>query len=170
MASLVAAIILPRFLLITPLYAAYQRLGLIGTWWPLILPHFFSNAYNVFLLRQFFLTIPNEIDEAAALDGAGPLKTLWLVIVPQAKPAILVIALFHFYFAWNDFLEPLVYLTSAAHLQPISVGLFSFLGLYSVQIGLLQAGAVIGMAIPVIMFIIFQRAFLRGIDLSGSSK
>jgi multiple sugar transport system permease protein len=170
MASLIAAIILPRFLLITPMYAAYQNLGLVGTWVPLIAPHFFSNAYNVFLLRQFFLTIPAEMDEAAALDGAGPLKTLWLVIVPQAKPAILVVALFHFYFAWNDFLEPLVYLSGAPNLQPISVGLFSFLGLYSVQIGLLQAGAVIGMAIPVLIFIVCQRAFLKGIDLSGSSK
>jgi multiple sugar transport system permease protein len=170
MASLVAAIILPRFLLITPLYAAYQRLGLVGTWVPLIAPHFFANAYNVFLLRQFFLTIPAEMDEAAALDGAGPLKTLWSVIIPQARPAILVVALFHFYFAWNDFLEPLVYLSNKASLQPISVGLFGFLGLYSVQLGLLQAAAVLGMAIPVIVFIIFQRAFLKGIDLSGATK
>ncbi|MEO6714730.1 MAG: carbohydrate ABC transporter permease [Mycobacteriales bacterium] len=170
MATLVAAIILPRFLLITPLYAAYLKIGWIGTWWPLIIPHFFSNAYNVFLLRQFFLTIPAEIDEAAALDGAGPLKTLWSVIIPQARPAILVIALFHFYFAWNDFFEPYVYLASAADLQPISVGLYRFLGLYSVQLGLLQAGAALGMAIPVLVFIVFQRAFLRGIDLSGSTK
>jgi multiple sugar transport system permease protein len=170
LASLVAAIILPRFLLITPLYAGYQRLGLVGTWVPLIAPHFFSNAYNVFLLRQFFLTIPAEIDEAAAIDGAGPLKTLWLVIVPQAKPAILVVALFHFYFAWNDFLEPLIYLSGKASLQPISVALFSFLGLYSVQLGLLQAGAVISMAIPVALFLIFQRTFLKGIDLAGSNK
>lgn len=170
LASLVAAIILPRFLLITPMYAAYQRLGLVGTWVPLIAPHFFSNAYNVFLLRQFFLTIPGEIDEAAAIDGAGPLKTLWLVIVPQAKPAILVVALFHFFFAWNDFLEPLVYLSGKTTLQPISVALFGFLGLYSVQLGLLQAGAVISMAIPVALFLVFQRTFLKGIDLAGSNK
>ena len=169
-ASLVAAIILPRFLLITPLFAAYNQFGMVGTWVPLILPHFFANAYNVFLLRQFFLTIPAEIDEAAALDGAGPWKTLWLVIIPQAKPAILVVALFHFYFAWNDFVEPLVYLSANANLQPISVGLFGFLGQYGVRIGLLQAGAVLGMAIPVIIFVIFQRVFLKGIDLAGSNK
>ena len=78
--------------------------------------------------------------------------------------------MFHFYFAWNDFFEPLVYLASEAQLQPISVGLFGFLGLYSVQIGLLQAGAVIGMAIPVLIFMFTQRAFLKGIDLSGSTK
>jgi multiple sugar transport system permease protein len=170
LASLVAAIILPRFLLITPLYAAWLKLGMIGTWVPLIAPHFFSNAYNVFLLRQFFLTIPGEIDEAAALDGAGPLKTLWLVIVPQAKPAILVVALFHFFFAWNDFVEPLVYLAGSPSRQPISVALFTFLGLYTSNLSLLQAGAVISMAIPVVIFLIFQRVFLRGIDLSGSNK
>ena len=170
MASLVAAIILPRFLTLTPMYAIYQQLGMIGTWVPLIAPHFFANAYNVFLLRQFFLSIPKELDEAAALDGAGPLRTLWSVIIPQAAPVIATVALLHFYFAWNDFLEPLVYLSGADELQPISVGLFQLLGLYSVQVGLLQAGALLGMAIPVLVFLVTQRFFLRGIDLAGSGK
>ncbi len=170
LASLVAAIILPRFLTITPMYAIYQQLGLIGTWVPLIAPHFFANAYNVFLLRQFFLTIPREMDEAAAIDGAGPVKTLLQVIVPQAKPAILTVAILHFLFAWNDFLEPLVYLSGRDSLLPFSVGLFQFLGLYSVQLGLLQAGALLGMLVPVVLFLLTQRVFLRGIDLSGSSK
>ncbi len=169
-ASLVAAIILPRFLTIVPTYAVYQKLGLIGTWVPLILPHFFANAYNVFLLRQFFLTIPKEMDEAADIDGAGPLRTLWEVIVPQARPAILTVAILHFLFAWNDFLEPLVFLSGKDHLLPISVGLFQFLGLYSVRVGLLQAGALLGLAIPILVFLLGQRLFLRGIDLSGSSK
>ncbi len=169
-ASLVAAIILPRFLTIVPTYAIYQKLGLIGTFAPLVLPHFFANAYNVFLLRQFFLSIPKEMDEAAAIDGAGPLRTLWEVIVPQARPAILTVAILHFLFAWNDFLEPLVFLSGKDHLLPISVGLYQFLGLYSVRIGLLQAGALLGMAIPILVFVLGQRIFLRGIDLSGSSK
>ena len=170
LASLVAAIILPRFLLITPMYAAYQHLGLVGTWVPLIAPHFFANAYNVFLLRQFFLTIPKEMDEAAAIDGAGPMKTLLQVIVPQAKPAIITIAILHFLFAWNDFLEPLVYLSGHNDLLPFSVGLFQALGLYSVQLGNLQAGAFLGMVIPIVIFLVTQRIFLKGIDLSGSSK
>ena len=170
MASLVAAIILPRFLTITPMYAIYQQLGLIGTWVPLIAPHFFANAYNVFLLRQFFLTIPKEMDEAAAIDGAGPMKTLLQVIVPQAKPAIITVGILHFLFAWNDFLEPLVYLSGKDHLLPFSVGLYQFLGLYSVQQGLLQAGALLGMVVPIVIFLLTQRIFLKGIDLSGSNK
>ena len=130
MASLIAAIILPRFVTIVPTYAVYQRLGWIGTWLPLIIPHFFSNAFNVFLLRQFFMTIPRELDEAATIDGAGPLRILMTIIVPQARAAIVAVALFHFFFAWNDFFEPFVYLAGDRDKYPISVGLYRFIGLY----------------------------------------
>jgi multiple sugar transport system permease protein len=170
LATLVAAIILPRFLTITPTYAMWQSVGLVGTWVPLIAPHFFANAYNVFMLRQFFLSIPREMDDAAAIDGAGTLKTLWYVIIPQARPAILTVALLHFLFAWNDFFEPLVYLTGKPNLVPFSVGLTQFLGLYSVQVPLLQAGALLGMVIPILLFLFGQRIFLRGLDLAGSTK
>ena len=118
MASLIAAIILPRFVTIVPAYAVYQHIGWVGTWLPLIVPHFFANAYNVFLLRQFFMTIPRELDEAASIDGAGPLRTLMTIIVPQARAAIVAVALFHFFFAWNDFFEPLVYLSGEADEVP----------------------------------------------------
>jgi multiple sugar transport system permease protein len=170
MGSLAAAIILPRSLTIVPSYAVWQHLGFVGTWVPLIAPHFFANAYNVFLLRQFFLTIPREMDDAAAIDGAGTLRTLWYVIIPQARPAIMTVALLHFLFAWNDFFEPLVYLTGKPELMPFSVGLSQFLGLYSVQIPLLQAGALLGMVIPILIFLFGQRFFLRGLDLAGSGK
>jgi multiple sugar transport system permease protein len=169
-ASLLATIILPRFVTLVPQYAVFNRLGWIGTYLPLIVPHFFANAYNVFLLRQFFLTIPRELDEAAALDGAGPLRTLIYVILPQAKGAILAVALFHFFFAWNDFLEPLVYLSVDRGRIPISVGLYEFLGLYDSDIPLMQAGALIAMAVPILVFLFLQRIFLRGIDLSGAIK
>ena len=131
MASLIAAIILPRFVTIVPTYAVYQHLGWIGTWLPLIIPHFFSNAFNVFLLRQFFMTIPRELDEAATIDGAGPLRILMTIIVPQARAAIVAVALFHFFFAWNDFFEPFVYLAGDRDKYPISVGLYNFIGLYN---------------------------------------
>ena len=169
-ASLLATIILPRFVTLVPQYAVFNRLGWIGTYLPLIVPHFFANAYNVFLLRQFFLTIPRELDEAAAIDGAGPLRTLILVILPQAKGAILAVALFHFFFAWNDFLEPLVYLSVDRGRIPISVGLYEFIGLYDTDIPLMQAGALIAMAVPIVVFLCLQRIFLRGIDLSGAIK
>jgi multiple sugar transport system permease protein len=148
----------------------YQRLGWIGTWLPLIVPHFFANAYNVFLLRQFFLTIPRDLDEAATIDGAGPLRTLMTIIVPQARAAIVAVAMFHFFFAWNDFFEPLVYLSGQLDKYPISVGLYSFTGLYKAQPQLVQAGAMITMIIPILVFLFGQRFFMRGIDVSGSLK
>ena len=170
MTSLIATIILPRFVTLVPTYIVFDRLGWIGTWWPLIIPHFFANAYNVFLLRQFFLTIPRDLDEAAAIDGAGPLRTLLTVILPQAKGALLAVALFHFFFAWNDFLEPLLYLAARPDLQPISIGLYQFLGLYDANIPLIQAGALLGMLVPILVFLGLQKIFLKGIDLSGSVK
>ena len=89
---------------LVPTYILFTRIGWIGTWLPLIVPHFFANAYNVFLLRQYFLTIPRDLDEAAMIDGAGPFRILRSVIVPQAIPAIVAVTLFHFFFAWNEFL------------------------------------------------------------------
>ncbi len=170
LASLVATIILPGFVTLVPTYALYLNIGWVGTWLPLIVPHFFGNAYNVFLLRQFFLTIPRDLDEAAGIDGASPLTTLLTVILPQAKGAILAVSLFHFFFAWNDFLNPLIYLAGERDRIPISVGLYDFLGLYDTAIPLVQAGALLSMAIPIVVFLFLQRIFLKGIDLSGSMK
>jgi len=170
LSSLVATIILPGFVTLVPTYAFFLKLGWVGTWLPLIVPHFFGNAYNVFLLRQFFLTIPRDLDEAAAIDGASPLVTLLTVIVPQAKGAILAVSLFHFFFAWNDFLNPLIYLAGERSKIPISVALYDFLGLYDTAIPLVQAGAMLSMALPIVVFILLQKIFLGGIDLSGSVK
>lgn len=168
--SLIATIILPPFVTLVPTYALYLQLGWVGTWLPLIIPHFFGNAYNVFLLRQFFLGIPRDLDEAAAIDGANPFTTLVTVILPQAKGAILAVSLFHFFFAWNDFLMPLIYLAGERSRIPISVGLYDFLGIYDTAIPLVQAGAVLSMIIPILIFLFLQRIFLGGIDLSGSIK
>jgi multiple sugar transport system permease protein len=168
--SLLATIILPRFVTLVPTYILYNKLGWIGTFLPLTVPHFFANAYNVFLMRQFFLTIPRDLDEAAAIDGAGPLRILFTVILPQAKGAVLAVALFHFFFAWNDFLEPLIFLQGKQDKLPISVGLYQFLNIYDTNIPMVQAGAIMAMAVPIVVFLLLQRVFLRGIDLSGSIK
>ena len=170
LASLLATIILPRFVTLIPTFILWRYLGFIGTYVPLTLPHFFANAYNVFLLRQFFLTIPKEMDEAAAIDGAGPFKTLVTVILPQAKGAVLAVSLFHFFYAWNDFLEPLVFLVGKTDKFPLSVGLTQFLGIYDTNIPLVLAAAFIAMVIPLVVFVCLQRIFLRGIDLSGAVK
>ena len=138
---LVSTIILPQQVTIVPTYALFSRLGWVGTWLPLLVPHFFGNAYNVFLLRQFFMSIPRDLDEAAMIDGASPLRTLVSVIVPQAWAAIIAVALFHFFFAWNDFLAPLVYLVGHEELWPISVGMSYFSGQYQQFPHLIQATA-----------------------------
>jgi len=170
MVVLIATIILPRFVTLVPTYALFFRIGWVGTFLPLIVPHFFANAFNVFLLRQYFLTIPRELDEAATIDGAGPLRTLLSVILPQMKAAIVAVSLFHFYFAWNDFFEPMIYLSTRTDLQPISVGLRTFNSLYDSQPNLIQSGALLALIVPVVVFMFAQRVFLKGIDLSGVQK
>ena len=167
---MLATIILPFQVTLIPSYAVYLWLGWVGTWLPLIIPHFFANAYNVFLLRQYFLTIPRDLDEAAMIDGAGPLRILWSVVVPQAVPAIIAVSLFHFFWAWNDYFLPLVYLQSEPDLQPLSVGLGRFTALYAGEPPTLQAAAIMAMALPVVVFFLAQRAFMRGVVFGGVEK
>jgi multiple sugar transport system permease protein len=167
---MLATIILPFQITLIPSYAVFLAMGWVGTWWPLIVPHFFSNAYNVFLLRQYFLTIPRDLDEAAMIDGAGPFRILRSVIVPQAVPAIVAVTLFHFFWAWNEYFLPLVYLQGQPDLQPLSVGLARFNAIYSTQPTLIQAAAIMAMAVPVVVFFLAQRAFMRGVVFGGVEK
>lgn len=167
---MLTTIILPFQVTLIPSYAVYLALGWVGTWWPLIVPHFFANAYNVFLLRQYFLTIPRELDEAAMIDGAGPGRILRSVIVPQAVPAIIAVTLFHFFWAWNEYFLPLVYLQGKPDLQPLAVGLARFNALYSQQPTLIQAAAIMAMLLPVVLFFVAQRAFMRGVVFGGVEK
>ena len=164
---LISTIILPPQVTLVPTYAFFYRIGWVGTWLPLIVPQFFSNAYNVFLLRQYFLTIPTSMDEAARIDGAGPVRTFISVILPQAVPALIAVALFHFFFAWNDFFGPLIYLAGSTELQPIAVGLFRFNGLYSSEPQYIQAASVLTMIIPLLIFFFAQRFFMQGVVLTG---
>jgi multiple sugar transport system permease protein len=167
---MLATIILPFQVTLIPTYAVFFAIGWTGTWLPLIVPHLFANAYNVFLLRQYFLTIPRDLDEAAMIDGAGPFRTLWSVIIPQAIPAIVAVTLFHFFWAWNEYFLPLVYLQSVPELQPLSVGLQRFNSLFDSEPTLVQAGALMAMALPVTVFFLAQRAFLRGVVFGGVEK
>lgn len=165
---LLSTIILPPQVTLVPTYAFWVSLGLVPSWWPLLLPQFFSNAYNVFFLRQYFMTIPREMEEAAKIDGAGPIRTFWSVILPQSIPALVAISLFHFFFAWNDFFGPLIYLAGARDQVPITVGLTFFNGIFSSQPQLIQAGAIMTLIIPVIIFFLAQRYFIQGIVITGN--
>lgn len=167
---LISTIVLPRQVTLVPTYAFFKTIGWTGTWLPLIVPHFFANAYNVFLLRQFFRTLPRELDEAAMIDGAGPFRILWSVIIPQSYPAIVAIALFHFVFAWNDYFEPLIYLLGRRDLVPISVGIQQFNFVFDQEPHLIQSTALMGLAIPVLLFFFAQRVFMRGIVITGVDK
>jgi multiple sugar transport system permease protein len=167
---LIATIFLPAAVTLIPTYTIFYNLGWVGTWLPLLVPAFLANAYDVFLLRQYFLTIPRDLDEAAAIDGAGPLRTLWSVVLPQAWPALVAVAIFTFVYTWNDFFGPLIYLSTSEELWPISVGLASFNGIHYRNPALIQAGTLMALVIPVLLFIIFQRFFTRGIVISGVEK
>ena len=167
---LIATIFLPAAVTLIPTYTIFAKLGWINTWLPLLVPAFFANAYDVFLLRQYFLTIPRDLDEAAKVDGAGPLKILTSVILPQAWPVIIAVSIFHFVFSWNDYFGPLIYLSGARDLVPLQVGLANFNGIYYQNPAYIQAGTMMTLLIPVMIFIVFQRVFTRGIVITGVEK
>jgi multiple sugar transport system permease protein len=167
---LIATIILPFQVTLLPTYVIFTRLGWTGTWLPLIVPHLFANAYNVFLLRQYFLSIPRDLDEAAMIDGASPFRVLRSVILPLSVPAVVAVTLFHFFFAWNDFFVPLLYLAAKPELQPLSIAIQRYNTLYATQPTLIQAASLMTMAVPVVVFFLAQRAFMRGVVVTGVEK
>jgi multiple sugar transport system permease protein len=167
---LISTIFLPSFITLIPTYYIFQKIGWVGTWLPLIVPAFFANAYDVFLLRQFFMTLPRELDEAAMIDGAGPLRILWSIIIPQSYPVLMAVTVFHIVFAWNDYFGPLIYLSTNRQAWPISVALPVFNGLYNTEPQLIQAGALMAMVLPLTLFFVAQRFFIQGIVVTGVEK
>ncbi len=167
---LISTIFLPSAVTLIPTYTVFVKLGWVGTWLPLIVPAFFANAYDVFLLRQYFLTIPREMDEAAMMDGAGPMRILLSVILPQSWPVIMAVGIFHLVYAWNDYFGPLIYLSTKPELQPIAVGLARFNGIHYTNPALIQAATLMTMIIPVIIFLFTQRFFMQGVVITGVEK
>lgn len=163
---LLATVMLPSQVRLIPLYIFFQKLGWVNTLLPLIVPQFFANAYDVFLLRQFFMTIPLELDDAAKIDGANPLQVLLYIILPQARPALVSVSIFHFLYAWNDFYEPLIFLHSRDN-WTMAVGLQTFNALYSVNTHLIMAASVVMVIPPVLLFFFAQRQFIQGVVISG---
>lgn len=161
-----ATMMLPGIVLLIPTYVLFQRFGWAGTYAPLIVPAFFGHAFNIFLLRQFMLTIPWELSDAARVDGAHEFLIFWRIIMPLVKPALLVVALFHFMYAWNDFLGPLIYLDEA-HEYPLVLGLNAFQTRFGVQWHLIMAAA-LSVTFPlIVLFFVAQRYIIEGITLSG---
>jgi multiple sugar transport system permease protein len=167
---LISTIFLPVAVTIIPTFTFFQRIGWVGTWLPLIVPAFFANAYDVFLLRQYFMTLPRELDEAAMIDGASPLRVLWSVIIPQSYPALMAVTVFHIVFAWNDYFGPLIYLSTNRDAWPISIALSTFNSIYGQRPQLIQAGALMALIAPLILFVLAQRFFVQGIVITGVEK
>jgi multiple sugar transport system permease protein len=167
---MLSTVILPGAVTLIPTYFVFLQIGWVGTWLPLIVPAFFSWGTNVFLIRQFIMSIPKELDEAAMIDGANPIRIFFSIIVPQSVPALTAVALFHFFWAWNDFFNPLIYLAGNPEKYPITVGLTAFNRLYSQQTNLIQAAALITAVLPVIIFFFAQRIFMQGVVITGVEK
>src|ERR687896_1730240 len=167
---LLSTIFLPAAVTLIPTYTIFVNLGWVGTWLPLLVPAFFANAYDVFLLRQYFLTIPRELDDAAKIDGAGPFRILMSVIVPQSWPVIVAVAIFHLVYSWNLYFWALLYLSTSPELQPIALGLSKFNDIYGSEPQYIQAATLMTIVIPVVIFFFAQRAFMRGIVITGVEK
>jgi ABC-type glycerol-3-phosphate transport system permease component len=164
---LMATMMLPGIVTMIPTYVLYKYLHWVDTFYPLIVPAWFGGgAFNIFLLRQFFMGIPRELDEAALLDGASQSVIFWRVIMPLSGPALATVGMFAFIYNWRDFMGPLLYLNSPEK-QTLELGLRTYQGLQDEKWNLLMAGSVVVMIPLLVMFIIGQRYFVKGIVMSG---
>jgi multiple sugar transport system permease protein len=161
------AMLLPPQVTVIPVYVVWAKLHLTGTLWPLILPNLLGDAFSIFLLRQFFLTIPEEYIDAARVDGCGEFRILTTVVLRLAKPAIAAVALFSFIFTFNDFFGPLLYTGENPANWTVSVGLSQFRTIYQVQWNLTMAATLIAIAPVILLFFLAQRAFVEGVTLTG---
>jgi multiple sugar transport system permease protein len=161
------ALILPFQVTVIPIYVLFAKLHLVGSLWPLIIPNFLGDAFSIFLLRQFFLTIPEEYADAARVDGCGEIRILCSVFLRLAKPAIAAVALFSFLFCFNDFFGPLLYTSENADNWTLSLGLSQFRTIYQVEWNLTMAATLLFMAPVIVLFFLAQRAFVEGVTLTG---
>jgi multiple sugar transport system permease protein len=163
---LLSTMMLPEIVTLIPRFILFGTLGWIDTLYPLIVPYWFGGAFSVFLIRQFFLTLPYELVEAAIVDGASYLRIYWQIMLPLAGPSVAAVSIFSFVAHWNDFLHPLIY-TNSPELRTLALGLRFFLGEHTSQWSMLMAASVV-MLLPVLMlFFSAQRYFIQGIHLSG---
>ena len=171
-ALLLATLMIPAQVSLIPNFILFKYVGLNGTQWPLILPAFWGGAFGTFLLRQYFLTIPRDLVDAARMDGASLWGIFWQVYMPIAKPAVAALAIFVFKDAWNDLLHPLVYLPNDMHQTTLTVGLAFFQ--QQLQMGgkftVLMAGALLSIIPLLIIFFVAQKQFIEGIALTGIKR
>lgn len=161
-----STMMLPVQVTLIPLYVIFAKLDWVDTFRPLVVPLFFGDAFSIFLLRQFLLSIPRDYDEAALIDGCSRIGVFFRILLPQITPALVVVAIYQFTWSWNDFFGPLIYLNSPT-LFTVTLGLTRFMGRTQTDIQLLMAMTVVSTLFPIIIFFGTQRIFLQGIVITG---
>ena len=165
--AILATMMLPGQVTMIPVYVIFAKLHWIPGYLPLIVPAFFSSAFSIFLLRQFFATIPDEISDAARIDGCNEFQLMMRIVIPLAKPAISAIALFAFLGAWNDFFGPLLYLVENPNLWTLGIGLTQFESLHHVDRNMLMTASSLFMMPVIVIFFFSQKVFIEGVTLTG---
>ncbi|GAA3205497.1 carbohydrate ABC transporter permease [Actinocorallia longicatena] len=163
----ITMMMLPPQVTVVPMYIVWSRFGLTGTLWPVILPLLFTDAFSIFLLRQFLITIPKDYADAARVDGCGEFRTMFRIILPMARPAIGAVALFQFFYAWNDYYGPLVYASQDPGSWTLAIGLASFRAQHHVEWNLTMAATVVTVVPVIVVFFLAQRVFIQGVTLTG---
>lgn len=161
-----STLMIPLAVVLIPQFIGWKLIGAYNTFWPLVLPAFFGNAFFVFLIRQFFMTIPREYDEAAFVDGAGYLTIYARLLMPMSRPALATVGVFAFMFTWNDFFGPLIYLSDNAK-YTLALGLRAFMGQFTSQWNLMMAASFVIILPMIVLYFFAQRAFIEGITLTG---
>lgn len=163
----ISSMLIPGAVTLIPGFLIWKELGAVNTYWPLILPCFFGGgAFNIFLFRQFFMTIPRSLDEAATLDGAGPVRIYWQILLPLLKPVCITVMLFTFMGTWNDFFGPMLYLYDMEK-YTVALGLQLFSSSYGADYGAVMAGALVMTVPTIIIFFVGQKYFVQGIVTTG---
>lgn len=163
---LLSTMMLPAQVTMVPVFKIWSTLGFYDTFIPLILPSTFGSAFFIFLLRQYFMSVPIEMDEAARIDGAGTFQVWWRVLLPQVKPALAAVAIFSFMSHWNDFMSPLIYLSDPGK-RTLALALWAFQGQYATDWHLLMAASTVIMLPLLILFFAAQKYFIQGVVISG---
>lgn len=164
--AVLATLMVPAHVTLIPTFLLFRGLGWVNTHAPLIVPAWFGGAFGIFLIRQFFLTVPQELADAAKVDGCNPFRIYWQIFMPLAKPVLATLGIFTFFNSWNDLLTPLIYLQDL-ELMTFPVALTSFSGRFSVNLPLLMAASVVSIVPTLVLFLALQKYFVQGIVLSG---
>jgi len=164
-----ATLMVPNVVTLVPLYIIMNRMHLLNTYWAIFLPYVLGTPYAIFLIRQYFMTIPEEIIEAARLDGCGEQRILWRVVVPLSKPILMTASVIAFTFAWNNFLWPLI-VTDSTSLRVATVGISNLNSNFTAQWNLVVAGSLIALVPMIIVFAIFQKQIVNSIQLTGVNR